>query len=247
MNKIINRLKEMRREETGFTMVEIIVATLLLIPIIAVLMPIVGLTKTGGTFIDKTLGINQGSVGDISTEIYEAGGEFLRDNPDTHPTKQELIDGGYVSVPDHIIWNINYKAYGHADPELCVIAYSSEQQTNKYNALLPAETSVRGLGTATVSHCWFWNEAGDFVPNWEMVEQPRTSSATANSEAETQLVQASSVSSINTVPMAQASAVSNSYGTQSKATKGNNRKVAPNTKKPAHPHSQLALGGSPNA
>lgn len=173
MKKLITRFREIRKEEGGYGLTESLVAAGLgLSLMVAVLLPAFYASEIGTGFINSVRGVSQGPVADKAKEIHEAALKFREENPDAGINKQNVLADGKVQVSADMQWTVaEYQPNGRSSkPVICVVAYSTSQQTDVYTPEDPAEVNtIDGLGAKLSSGCYYTNPEGYRVPNYDEV------------------------------------------------------------------------------
>lgn len=166
MKTIIQRFKEIRGEEGGFTLAEA-TTYILLLGMLAALCTIVfpGPINFNRAFTEKTMSVNQGVVGDKVTELYKAAERYRQDFPDRPITKNALTDGGYIVMPASYVWTVG--TYGLNSEELCAVTYSTTDQPERYTKENPAEyASGLDMNAQGAPGCWHTDNNNHYVPDW---------------------------------------------------------------------------------
>lgn len=178
MKNIIARFNEIRKEEQGFTIPEVLTVISLLCVLTAMSIGII-LSATQGAFgfINKNQGINQGAVVDFTKEAHTAAVKMRESHPDKPVNEQNVLANGNLTVPAGMEWTVNeYRGFGaHSKPIICVIAYSTTEQTSKFTFANPAEYNSVELHKAKESSGCYFNKkienpdltwTTEWVPNY---------------------------------------------------------------------------------
>jgi hypothetical protein len=177
-----------RSREAGASLLEVMVGTALFSMVIVLSLPVfANLTQITVNMVNKEDGTNQGVVVDQANDLYRAAKDFKTDYPDCEASRTNMEHYGYVpnTITNDLHWGVGQSqryadntvtTMGKCDGspvrkslmdsakvEVCVVAYSTINQTDVYTASTPAEVNASGYGVGLFSNgCRTYKEDGSW-------------------------------------------------------------------------------------
>lgn len=170
-----------RSREAGYTLIELIVVIAILgIVTVFTTNAVITVTQISSNVANKETGTNQGPVVDQMKDLFRAAEDFKTAHPDCELNRANLeahdpIRGdNYVpdSITSDLVWSVGQQQRHTANGEwitdpcgslirkplsdpakaaVCVVAYSTVHQTDKYTATDPAGWDAAGYGNGRFS------------------------------------------------------------------------------------------------
>lgn len=155
-----NFIQAHRSKENGFTLIELIVAMLLLTILMTIsLYAVIVSSRSASAFVQHAEGVNQGVTSDAVRSAFKAAKDFRADYPDIPVNNENLTTYGYMptDIPPSVKWGVGQddKFSDNTANAVCAVAFSLSEDEGKYSEAQPVEINDNQQGQYLLSRgCW---------------------------------------------------------------------------------------------